>query len=100
MSRPKKCRCINCAPDKLYFKPRGIPLCDLEEVSLNLDELEALRLADFEGLYHEEAAKQMNISRATFGRILDGARHKTAGAILHGNALKIEPNINQNGGNK
>ena len=62
--------------------------------------LKALRLADFEGLYHEEAAKQMNISRATFGRILDGARHKTAGAILHGNALKIEPNINQNGGNK
>jgi uncharacterized protein len=100
MSRPKKCRCINCAPDTLYFKPRGIPLCDLEEVSLNLDELETLRLADYEGLYHEEAAKQMNISRATFGRILDGARHKTAGAILHGNALKIEPNINQNGGNK
>jgi len=65
-----------------------------------MDELEALRLADYEGLYHEEAAKQMNISRATFGRILDGARHKTAGAILHGNALKIEPTINQNGGNK
>jgi predicted DNA-binding protein (UPF0251 family) len=42
----------------------------------------------------------MNISRATFGRILDGARHKTAGAILHGNALKIEPNTNQNGGSK
>jgi predicted DNA-binding protein (UPF0251 family) len=100
MSRPKKCRCINCIPDALYFKPRGIPLVDLEEVSLNLDELEALRLADYEGLYHEEAAKQMNISRATFGRILDGARHKTAGAILHGNALKIEPNIKQNGGNK
>jgi uncharacterized protein len=100
MSRPKKCRCVSCKPDTLYFKPRGIPLCDLEEVSLNMDELEALRLADFEGLYHEEAAKQMNISRATFGRILDGARRKTAGAILHGNALKIEPNINQNGGNK
>lgn len=99
MSRPKKCRCINCTPGILYFKPRGIPLVDLEEVSLNLDELEALRLADYEGLYHEEAAKQMNISRATFGRILDGARHKTAGAILHGNALKIEPNIKQNGGN-
>jgi predicted DNA-binding protein (UPF0251 family) len=100
MSRPKKCRCVNCTPDTLYFKPRGIPLADLEEVSLNLDELEALRLADYERLYHEEAAKQMNISRSTFGRILDGARHKTAGAILHDNALKIEPNIKQNGGNK
>ena len=83
-----------------YFKPRGIPLVELEEVSLNLDELETLRLADFEGLYHEEAAKQMNISRATFGRILDGARHKSAGAIINGKALKIEPSINQNGGNK
>jgi len=100
MSRPKKCRCINCVPDTLYFKPRGIPLCDLEEVYLNLDELETLRLADYEGLYHEEAAKRMNISRATFGRILDGARHKVAGAIIKGKALKIEPNINQNGGSK
>ena len=72
----------------------------MRKFTLTIDELEALRLADFEGLYHEEAAKQMNISRATFGRILDGARHKTAGAILHGNALKIEPNINQNGGSK
>jgi uncharacterized protein len=93
MSRPKKCRCINCAPDALYFKPRGIPLIDLEEICLNLDELEALRLADYEGFYHEEAAKQMNISRATFGRILDGARQKTAGAIIHGHALKIESGI-------
>jgi len=100
MSRPKKGRCINCTPDTLYFKPRGVPLVDLEEISLNIDELEALRLADYEGLYHEEAAKQMNISRATFGRILDGARQKTAGAILHGNALKIEPNVKENGGNK
>ena len=100
MSRPKKCRCINCVPDTLYFKPRGIPLCDLEEVYLNLDELETLHLADYEGLYHEEAAKRMNISRATFGRILDGARHKVAEAIVKGKALKIEPNINQNGGSK
>jgi predicted DNA-binding protein (UPF0251 family) len=100
MSRPKKYRCTQCTPGAYYFKPRGIPLVHLEEVTLTIDELEALRLADYEGLYHEEAAKQMNISRATFGRILDGARHKTAGAILHGNALKIEPNINQNGGSK
>lgn len=100
MSRPKKCRCTKCAPSSYYFKPRGIPLIHLEEVTLTIDELEALRLADFEGLYHEEAAKQMNISRATFGRILDGARHKTAGAIIHGNALKIESNTEQNGGNK
>jgi uncharacterized protein len=100
MSRPKKCRYTKCTPGSYYFKPRGIPLIHLEEVTLTIDELEALRLADYEGLYHEEAAKQMNISRATFGRILDGARHKTVGAILLGNALKIESNTNQNGGNK
>ena len=99
MSRPKKCRCVTCIPGAVYFKPRGIPLVDLEEVSLNLDELEALRLADYEGLYHEEAAQKMSISRATFGRILDMARHKITGAIVNGKALKIESDTQNNGGN-
>ncbi|HOE17281.1 MAG TPA: DUF134 domain-containing protein [Syntrophorhabdaceae bacterium] len=90
MSRPKKCRCVNCCPDSSYFKPRGVPFVHLEEVSLNLDELEAIRLADLEGLYHEEAAGEMNVSRATFGRILDAARRKVAEAIVNGKALKIE----------
>ena len=90
MTRPKKCRCISCKPEAYYFKPRGIPIFELEEICLQLDELEALRLADYEGLYHEEAALRMNVSRATFGRILDGARRKIAGAIINGNALKIE----------
>jgi predicted DNA-binding protein (UPF0251 family) len=90
MSRPKKCRCINCSPNSSYFKPKGIPLVQLEEVFLSLDELEAIRLADYEGFYHEKAAEQMNISRATFGRILDGARRKVADAIMNGKALQIE----------
>ncbi|MCX5807188.1 MAG: DUF134 domain-containing protein [Proteobacteria bacterium] len=90
MSRPKKCRCINCSPNASYFKPKGIPLINLEEVLLSLDEFEAIRLADHEGLYHEEAAVRMSISRATFGRILDGARSKVADAIINGKALKIE----------
>jgi uncharacterized protein len=90
MSRPKKCRCINCSPNTSYFKPKGIPLVHLEEVLLSLDEFEAIRLADHEGLYHEEAAGRMNISRATFGRILDSARSKVADAIINGKALKIE----------
>ena len=98
MVRPKKCRCIACMPGTTYFKPRDIPLSDLIEVSLNLDELEALRLADYEGLYHQEAASLMSISRATFGRILDSARHKVAKAILNGNALKIEKLSENNGG--
>jgi predicted DNA-binding protein (UPF0251 family) len=90
MTRPKKSRCIACKPNCVLFKPRGIPLADLEESVLLLDELEALRLADVEGLYHEEAALQMKVSRATFGRVLSEARHKVAEAILRGRALRID----------
>jgi len=100
MSRPKKCRCVNCTPSSSYFKPRGIPLTDLEEVSLSIDELEALCLADYEGRYHEDASQQMKISRATFGRILDTARHKVADALVNGKAVKIESKPNNNGGTK
>jgi len=90
MPRPKKCRSIGCNPLAVYFKPRGIPIFRLEETGLDMDELEALRLADFEGLYHEEAAAKMNVSRATFGRILNSARHKVADAIINGKALRID----------
>ncbi|OPY02093.1 MAG: hypothetical protein A4E66_02730 [Syntrophus sp. PtaB.Bin001] len=90
MTRPKKSRCIACKPNSFFFKPQGIPLTDLEESVLLMDELEALRLADVEGLYHEEAALQMKVSRATFGRVLSEARHKVAEAILRGRALRID----------
>jgi predicted DNA-binding protein (UPF0251 family) len=92
VSRPKKCRCINCRPDASYFKPKGIPLVQLEEVSLDLDELEAIRLADYEGRYHEQAAREMKVSRATFGCIVNEARRKVAEALIGGKALKIETN--------
>jgi len=69
----------------------------LEEVNLSLDELEAIRLADYEGLYHEQAAEKMNISRPTFGRILNEARRKLAEVFVAGKALKIETKI-ENGG--
>ncbi len=77
-------------PTSCYFKPKGIPLVDLEEVALSLDELEALRLADCEGRYHEDAAREMKISRATFGRIVKQARRKAAEALTQGKALRIE----------
>lgn len=67
---------------------------DLEEVTLTMDEVEALRLADYENLYHQEAAKRMEISRPTFGRILDGARSKVADALINGKALNIETKNN------
>lgn len=65
-------------------------MAHLEQVGLGLDELEAMRLADYDGLYHEEAATSMNVSRATFGRIISEARRKVADAIIHGKALTIE----------
>jgi predicted DNA-binding protein (UPF0251 family) len=77
-------------PDKNYFKPRGIPTVGLEEIVLSLDEFEAIRLADYEQLYQEEAAARMNISRQTFGRIIEAAHKKISDVLLHGKALKIE----------
>lgn len=90
MSRPKCCRHVGCMPDKNYFKPRGIPSSQLDEVVLSLDEYESLRLADFEGLYQEQAAAEMGISRQTFGRIIESAHKKIADVLIHGKALKIE----------
>lgn len=61
-----------------------------EKVVLTLDELEAIRLADFMGLYQEEAAKQMGISRPTFGRIIDSAHKKVAEFLIQGKMLCVE----------
>ncbi len=90
MPRPRQCRRVGLSPDRTYFKPAGIPRRDLEEVVVAVDELEALRLADVEGLYHERAADQMGVSRRTFGRILSSAREKVATALIQGMALRIE----------
>jgi predicted DNA-binding protein (UPF0251 family)/predicted Fe-Mo cluster-binding NifX family protein len=90
LMRPKSCRRVGSQPYITYFKPRGVPLSELEEIVLTVDEFEALRLADHEGLYHEEAAVRMNVSRPTLGRILDAARRKVADALVGGKALRIE----------
>jgi len=89
MTRPKKNRCLRFNPEVLYFKPRGIPLSTLEEEELFHDELEALKLHDVDRLEQKEAAKKMNISQPTFGRILDKAYKKIATAIVKGKAIKI-----------
>ncbi len=90
MPRPKRNRCVSGNPTVTYFKPRGVPMSTLARVVLTLDEFEALRLADFEQQYHEEAASQMKVSRATFGRILGSAHQKVADALVHGKAMLIE----------
>jgi len=90
MPRPRHCRRVAHLPESNYYKPRGIPLSALQQITLTVDELEAIRLADFEGMYQEDAAKKMNISRQTFGRIIESAHRKIADALTNGKALLIE----------
>jgi predicted DNA-binding protein (UPF0251 family) len=70
------------------FKPGGVPA--LAQVAMALDEFEAVRLADLEGLEHKQAARRMGVSRQTFGRVLGAARRKVAQALVLGHALRID----------
>lgn len=90
MARPRKPRRVAFLPGVTYFKPQGIPLRLLEEVRVSVDEVEALRLKDLEGLEQEEAAQVMGISRQTFQRIVDEARRKVAEVLVTGKALRID----------
>ena len=90
MSRPLKCRRVEFLPDVTYLKPAGIPLRGIEEVRLSVEEAEAIRLKDLEGLEQEQGAERMNISRPTFQRVLASARQKVADALLNGKAIRIE----------
>ncbi|MBP2675092.1 MAG: hypothetical protein H6Q84_1932 [Deltaproteobacteria bacterium] len=90
MARPQCCRRVEGKPVASVFKPAGIPARELDEIAMTLDEFEAVRLADLEGLYQEMAAEKMGVSRSTFSRIVDAAHRKIAEAIVNGKALKIE----------
>ncbi|MCA9729717.1 MAG: DUF134 domain-containing protein [Candidatus Eisenbacteria bacterium] len=90
MARPHKCRRVALSPAATAFKPAGVPIRNLEVTRLRLDELEALRLADLEGCYHEEGARRMKISRATFGRLVENARRKVAHALFEPRMLIFE----------
>ncbi|MCL4218060.1 MAG: DUF134 domain-containing protein [Candidatus Hydrogenedentes bacterium] len=93
MARPHKCRLVGSEPMAQAFKPIGIPARELSVVELRLDELEALRLSDLDGLYHTEAAEEMGVSRATFGRLLETGRRKVADALLNGKMLTLNGGI-------
>lgn len=90
MPRPTQTRKIDFVPHVTHFKPGGVPRAALEEVVLTLDELEALRLADLNSLYQEDAARQMGVSRSVFARILTAARAKIADALIHAKSLRFE----------
>jgi len=93
MPRPLKPRWINFEPLNIYFVPQALPVGSVAQVLLTVDELEALRLADLSGLSHEAAAGEMNVSRATFGRIVARARSKVADALVHGKSIGIEGGV-------
>ncbi len=90
MPRPPKCRRVAFLPQATYFKPAGIPLRVLDEVQLSVEEAEAIRLKDLEGLDQEAGAERMNVSRPTFQRVLASGRQKIADALLNGKAIRIE----------
>jgi len=90
MPRPLSGRRVACCMSLRAFKPVGAPARELDEVVLSLDQAEAIRLADLEGLYHEAAALRMGVSRQTFGRIVELARRTIADAIINGKYLRIE----------
>jgi predicted DNA-binding protein (UPF0251 family) len=89
VGRKRKLRNIEADHSDVCFKPCGVRGADLEQVQLYEDEIEAIRLSDFEGLYQQECADKMAISRTTFSRLVESARKKIADALIHQKALNI-----------
>ncbi len=90
MPRPVKQRIVCFEPKINLFKPAGIPKGQLEENIVSIEELEAVRLKDLEGLEQEDCAVRMGVSRGTFQRVLSSAREKITDALVHGKALRVE----------
>ena len=95
MVRPRKRRRLSARPALLIYKPAGVALDGLRQVLLLPEELEALRLADLDGLSQEQSAAHMGVSRSTFQRILERARRQVALALVEGQALKIMPEADE-----
>jgi predicted DNA-binding protein (UPF0251 family) len=93
LMRPGRPRCprrIETEPSVTYFKPRGVPMSELDVVQLSLEELEVIRLSDLEGLGQEETAIRMGISRRAIWEDLQNARRKIAEALVKGKAIEIK----------
>lgn len=90
MARPTKWRKIEHIPAIPYFVPSETDIKEIPENILKLEELEAIRLKDLEGLEQEECAQRMEVSRPTFQRILLSAREKVADSLINGKMIHIE----------
>lgn len=89
MVRPRICKMVCAEPGVTYFKPRAIPLTELKEVELTVEEFEVLRLKDLEGNEQTAVAKRMGVSQPTLHRLLVSAHRKIADALVNGKAIKI-----------
>ena len=89
MPRPIKCRRVENLPQYTYFVPADRKKCEIEDINIKVEEIEAMRLKDIEDLNQEECAERMQISRQTFQNIIDSARKKIAIAIIEGKAINI-----------
>lgn len=89
MPRARKKRCIYVDTNARYFKPRGVPLDNLDIIQLTFEELEAIRLKDLLGLEQTEASEKMGVSQPTFHRILKEARKKVSDALVNSKAIEI-----------
>lgn len=89
MPRPRLCRRIKFKPEATYFKPRGVPMVNLEVVQVTHEEIESYRLRYLDNLDQNEASKKMNTSQSTYQRILVSASEKIADALVNGKALEI-----------
>jgi uncharacterized protein len=95
MTRPKRLRRVNFIPEITYFKPINVPLAHLKEVNLNFDELEVLRLVDYQEKSQEDAAQKMAVSQSTIQRILTSARKKVAKGLILGQAIRVKGGENK-----
>ena len=80
---------ISFEPVETFFKPQWVPLRDLQNVDVNLDELEALRLFEIEWLNMKKGAEYMDISDTTFHRLVRSWSKKIVSALINGYAIKI-----------
>ena len=100
MPRGKKRRCCRVLEDEIIFKPAGIPMSELEIIEMELDELEAVRLSDYENKSQIEAGEIMNVSRGTIQRLLTSGRKKILDGLLHSKAIKLKNTYSNYNGEK
>lgn len=95
MPRCKKKRCCRCLDGEILYKPVSFPCKELNETSILLDEFEAMRLCDLEGLDQTAAGDKMGVSRGTVQRLLVGGRQKLIAALMNNEVIHIQNSSNQ-----